>query len=104
MINNIQRDTRRFAKRQRTWWRNQPNTLGWIPVTELVNDSDEHGGFIRETSFGNILNRISRISIEFVALAEKSIASKFMEDLAAISGVVDQDKVFYEKLALADYK
>lgn len=29
MLELLKRDTRRFAKRQITWWRNQPNTLGW---------------------------------------------------------------------------
>jgi tRNA dimethylallyltransferase len=28
----IKRDTRRYAKRQYTWWRNQPETLGWREV------------------------------------------------------------------------
>lgn len=34
LINNIQRDTRRFAKRQITWWRNQPAALGWRALVE----------------------------------------------------------------------
>ena len=29
MVNLIKRDTRRFAKRQLTWWRNYPRKLGW---------------------------------------------------------------------------
>lgn len=29
MVEQIQRDTRRFAKRQFTWWRHQPQRLGW---------------------------------------------------------------------------
>ncbi|MCB0346812.1 MAG: tRNA (adenosine(37)-N6)-dimethylallyltransferase MiaA [Bdellovibrionales bacterium] len=29
MLNDMKRDTRRFAKRQLTWWRNQPGKLGW---------------------------------------------------------------------------
>lgn len=35
LIKIIQRDTRRFAKRQLTWWRNQPSKLGWIDVLKL---------------------------------------------------------------------
>ncbi len=30
MIELMKRDTRRFAKRQLTWWRNQPKKLGWM--------------------------------------------------------------------------
>ncbi|HQH27124.1 MAG TPA: tRNA (adenosine(37)-N6)-dimethylallyltransferase MiaA, partial [Oligoflexia bacterium] len=29
MVHLLKRDTRRFAKRQMTWWRNQPATAGW---------------------------------------------------------------------------
>ncbi len=29
ILQELQRDTRRFAKRQLTWWRNQPRVLGW---------------------------------------------------------------------------
>jgi len=29
MVEDIQRDTRRYAKRQYTWWANQPRKLGW---------------------------------------------------------------------------
>ena len=35
LIKIIQRDTRRFAKRQLTWWRNQPSKLAWIDVLKL---------------------------------------------------------------------
>ncbi|MCC6954683.1 MAG: tRNA (adenosine(37)-N6)-dimethylallyltransferase MiaA [Deltaproteobacteria bacterium] len=34
-ITEIQRDTRRFAKRQLTWWRNQPRKLGWEILPEM---------------------------------------------------------------------
>ena len=29
LLENLSQDTRRFAKRQLTWWRNQPKALGW---------------------------------------------------------------------------
>ena len=29
LLEEMQKDTRRFAKRQRTWWRNRPEKLGW---------------------------------------------------------------------------
>ncbi len=32
MVEQIKRDTRRFAKRQFTWWRHQPTRLGWEVV------------------------------------------------------------------------
>jgi len=39
LIEKIQRDTRRFAKRQLTWWRNQPESLDWIPLmSSLYSD------------------------------------------------------------------
>ena len=38
MIALVQRDTRRLAKRQYTWWRNRPAKLGWLP---LLNPSVE---------------------------------------------------------------
>ncbi len=41
LIEEIQRDTRRFAKRQLTWWRNQPNVLDWKSVFEVCSDDLE---------------------------------------------------------------
>lgn len=40
LIEEIQRDTRRFAKRQITWWRNQPNVLDWKSIFEVCSCSD----------------------------------------------------------------
>ena len=37
----IQRDTRRYAKRQLTWWRNQPAKLGWETIAEPVNIGEQ---------------------------------------------------------------
>jgi tRNA dimethylallyltransferase len=33
----LKRDTRRFAKRQMTWWRNQPAALGWKVLPEMAD-------------------------------------------------------------------
>lgn len=33
----VKRDTRRFAKRQMTWWRNQPAALGWKVLPEVAD-------------------------------------------------------------------
>ena len=33
-VEEIKRETRRFAKRQYTWWRHQPNRLGWTKIDE----------------------------------------------------------------------
>ncbi len=38
LINEVQRDTRRFAKRQITWWRHQPDKLGWVNILEVENE------------------------------------------------------------------
>ncbi|HMO17502.1 MAG TPA: tRNA (adenosine(37)-N6)-dimethylallyltransferase MiaA [Oligoflexia bacterium] len=32
LIKQIQRDTRSFAKRQRTWWRHSPHKMGWSEI------------------------------------------------------------------------
>ena len=34
----IARDTRRFAKRQMTWWRNEPQKCGWTVIDEKTAD------------------------------------------------------------------
>ena len=40
MVRLIQRDTRRFAKRQLTWWRNQPQALGWSVYSKNAGEQD----------------------------------------------------------------
>ena len=37
MAAEMKKDTRRFAKRQVTWWRNQPERLGWEDITDIFN-------------------------------------------------------------------
>ena len=46
MVELIKRDTRRFAKRQLTWWRHQPERLGWtqVDVESQRNVKGETGG------------------------------------------------------------
>jgi len=50
----LSRDTRRFAKRQFTWWRNQPVRLGWREIElnralpELIRDFLETRGVFSE--------------------------------------------------------
>ncbi len=34
LLTELSQDTRRFAKRQLTWWRNQPKALGWTESKE----------------------------------------------------------------------
>ena len=34
MVRLIKQDTRQYAKRQLTWWRNEPRKLGWTDLTE----------------------------------------------------------------------
>jgi tRNA dimethylallyltransferase len=38
MLELLKRDTRHFAKRQRTWWRNQPRFLEWKSLGEFTLD------------------------------------------------------------------
>lgn len=40
-VDLMKRDTRRYAKRQKTWWRNQPEKLGWIIHSELCLEQTE---------------------------------------------------------------
>ena len=57
MLRLFKRDTRRFAKRQLTWWRNQPETLGWQPfqMSELT------GNLIREEKRGLENEEVSEV-------------------------------------------
>jgi tRNA dimethylallyltransferase len=48
LILEIQRDTRRFAKRQMTWWRNQPNALDWKSIFGVCSFST---GLVERPSF-----------------------------------------------------
>ncbi len=65
LIKIIQRDTRRFAKRQLTWWRNQPSKLAWRDIfslpfikkelEEVLNSCPPDGGKVsvkRKQNFG----------------------------------------------------
>lgn len=36
LVDRIQCETRRFAKRQLTWWRNQPEKLGWEVAPQMA--------------------------------------------------------------------
>jgi tRNA A37 N6-isopentenylltransferase MiaA len=36
-VEKIKQETRRYAKRQFTWWRNQPSKLGWQNILEFEN-------------------------------------------------------------------
>jgi tRNA dimethylallyltransferase len=46
MRHSMKRDTRRFAKRQLTWWRNQPEKLGWeISAPEKFFDVRDKSNF-----------------------------------------------------------
>ena len=80
MLELLKRDTRRFAKRQRTWWRNQPRFLGWHNVLEEIPEIFQEGEgdsnlvrfceqyFLDKTSCEKIssekVNKISYIEVE----------------------------------------
>ena len=109
LINNIQRDTRRFAKRQKTWWRNQPSALGWVPVSEFIETGDAFAA--------NDLENIKIVELR----KEKAIAGTVPNILSYLNEVVfrfresvrlgnekefclirclDELPVFYERIAL----
>ncbi len=49
MREELKRETRRFAKRQYTWWRNQPRRLGWRERIEFSEDGvSECVSFVEE--------------------------------------------------------
>jgi len=80
LIKNIQRDTRRFAKRQRTWWNNQPNTLGWTPLKKLSIFNKDFG--MRANKLGQNLG-----SYDNCGAGEKTESSK----LSPLSENLDLD-------------
>jgi len=61
MLELLKRDTRRFAKRQKTWWRNQPRFLGWQSVTEEFPNINEE--IVGEGNIG--LNGLAQICEEY---------------------------------------
>lgn len=57
MCENLKRDTRRFAKRQMTWWRHQPDALSWKSVPQ---DSGGAAGVLNEAVVREQLSSILR--------------------------------------------
>lgn len=74
MRREMQRDTRRFAKRQLTWWRNQPGRLGWRQeAAELPAAAPARAEFItdRLARFFSARQAVSDAAeIEYLALSE----------------------------------
>lgn len=72
MIELLKRDTRRFAKRQMTWWRNQPEALGWERI-DCVLTTGDGGDQEREISehlidvIESFLERKSAFTIDGIA-------------------------------------
>ena len=60
----ISRDTRRFAKRQLTWWRHQPALLGWEP-RDLVPEEEIASVKVRDRK--NIIEGLSEAMKTFLA-------------------------------------
>ncbi|MCB0324665.1 MAG: tRNA (adenosine(37)-N6)-dimethylallyltransferase MiaA [Bdellovibrionales bacterium] len=70
-VETLKRDTRRFAKRQMTWWRNQPQRLGW----ELVEPLSLHAYVTEEGTINPQLERvIARFLTEDMSFGAKGIA------------------------------
>jgi len=61
---SISRDTRRFAKRQLTWWRHQPALLGWEPCTI---SPDEESNSVKLGDKKNIFEAASRAMKTFLS-------------------------------------
>jgi tRNA dimethylallyltransferase len=75
LINSVQRDTRRFAKRQRTWWRHQPEGMGWFPLQfpeeyALLESTNVRisGDESIKSSFSENLDLVSDVSEKFMEL------------------------------------
>ena len=82
LINNIQRDTRRFAKRQITWWKNQPRSLGWIPLQDV---SDEFGTVrqsFNENLEGAFDDKVLHGNYQEIIKLVSEIAEKFLSDIS----------------------
>lgn len=61
-VDAIKRDSRRFAKRQLTWWRNQPQLLGWHQIGN---------GAMRDvvsSSFGELLDHLPDTIADYISL------------------------------------
>ena len=50
LVDRIQCETRRFAKRQLTWWRNQPEKLGWEVAPQMALER----GDLAEAMYGDV--------------------------------------------------
>ncbi len=67
MVALLKRDTRRFAKRQMTWWRNQPAKLGWTVLPESIGLPESVGLAEQELSLqGNTQSNISDDLFEII--------------------------------------
>ncbi len=66
----IKRDTRRFAKRQFTWWRHQPDRLGWS-----ASDVDSVG-IVKGQSGGSDFASVAALVREFLAENAEKIAPR----------------------------
>ena len=65
MISDIQKQTRRFAKRQYTWWKHQLDILKWQRVGATINSFDQ----IRNNS-QKFLDKISPFNNQQVFIQE----------------------------------
>jgi len=96
MVETLKRDTRRFAKRQRTWWRNQPRYLGWKNVTQDFSSLDSK--FNSEFNSGLDSSDENQISFfkDFLnsnaCFSEQNYSNKSSSDLAE-SSEFDESKL-----------
>lgn len=64
MLSSIQQHTRNLAKRQLTWWRNQPVKLGWQKIgsdadfrTQIHDFLNKKGHFAKDQIFFNVVGQ-----------------------------------------------
>lgn len=87
MVELIQRDTRRYAKRQVTWWLNQPKALGWeeVKIAQFgLSKFDKPASCEYKTSVGNeLVKSASELIIDFLNnnLVSSSVAVSYLNGI-----------------------
>ena len=74
IVEQIQRDTRQFAKRQYTWWRHQPEKLGWQELllsSENVNPPKIDKSIELSTPFLSSIEPIVELVVDFLSSSKQ---------------------------------
>ena len=78
MVELLKRDTRRFAKRQLTWWRNQPSKYGWNRLDQSEELSRQ---FVFSLCDSSLCSSSERKSFDNRSLEVEPRAGEFEGDL-----------------------